>query len=267
MKYLKSTHKDLRILFERSITVKHIAEPLISFDAEYPAMQVRKFLEAKDYDVTGVRQYGLVSGYANKIDLVNGKLGDYLLSFKSENVLDEKTSLLRVFKVLNQSQRAFILMFGVVGGIVTRGDLQKIPVRMWLFSLVSLIEMQLLRLIREYYPDESWKLIISENRLKNAKEIFNDRCKRNEEIDLVDCLQFCDKLKIFFANEKLSNIVGSTSKTRAKRILIDIKNLRNELAHSQDIITGNWPKLLELIDDAENILKQLEEVDIAANIM
>jgi hypothetical protein len=143
---------------------------------------------------------------------------------------------------------------------VTRGDLQKAPMRMWLFGLISLFEMQMLRLIREYYPDELWTKIISRKRLKEARKILKDRCKRNEKIDLADCLQFCDKKNILLSNENLLKGSGFESKTKGAKLLKKLENLRNNLAHSQDIITGNWPEIVDLTGRAEIVLRKLEKL-------
>ena len=262
MKHLKSSLNDLRELFEHSITVRHISEPLASFDADHPAAQVLEFMEKKDYDVVGVRKDGLVSGYVRREDLSledGDKFGGHLVKFESKKLLPETTPLVNVFKVLGNSPRAFVLIFGQVGGIVTKGDLQKAPVRMWLFGLISLIEMQLLRIIRDYYPDGSWKPLISpKDRLANAETLLADRRRRNEAIDLADCLQFCDKCDIVLKSDELCRLLGFDS-TATYEQLKSLEDLRNELAHSQDIITGNRPRIVDLVRQAEDILRKCEK--------
>ena len=264
MKHLKSSLNDLRELFEHSITVRHISEPLASFDADHPAAQVLEFMDKKDYDVVGVRKDGLVSGYVRKEDLSledGNKVGVHLVTFEPKELLSETIPLVNVFEVLRNSPRAFVLILGQVGGIVTKGDLQKVPVRMWLFGLISLIEMQLLRIIRDYYPDDSWKHKISENgRLKKAEDLFEKRRQRNEAIDLADCLQFCDKRDIVLKSDELCRLLGFDS-TAIYEQLKSLEELRNELAHSQDIITGNRPRIVVLVGQAEDILRKCEEVN------
>lgn len=262
MKHLKSSLNDLRELFEHRITVRHISEPLVSFDSNHLAAQVRRFMEEKDYDVVGVREDGLVSGYARKDDLSledGDQVGVHLVRFKSEDMLSESTPLLNVFEALRNSPRVFILFLGRVGGIVTKGDLQKAPVRMWLFGLISLIEMQLLRIIRDYYPDDSWMSLIS-HRLTDAETLLADRKRRNEAIDLADCLQFCDKREIVLKSDALCRLIGLDVEILEEQ-LKSLGNLRNELAHSQDIITGNWPGIADLAAKAEEILHKCEEVN------
>lgn len=264
MKHLKSSLEDLRELFEHSITVRHVSEPLASFDSNHLAVQVRRFMEEKDYDVVGVREDGLVSGYAKRGDLSledGDQVGIHLVRFKPEDMISESTPLLNVFEALRNSPRVFILILGRVGGIVTKGDLQKAPVRMWLFGLISLIEMQLLRIIRDYYPDDSWKSLISKPRLKKAELLLEDRRKSNEAIGLADCLQFCDKCDIVLKSDELFRLIGFDSKASGERILESMeKDLRNILVHPQDIITGNWPGIADLAAKAEGILHKCEEV-------
>ena len=260
MKYLKSSCSDLRIIFEQSITVKHLAESLASFDEKRMASDVREILNKKDWDVIGVRKSGAITGYACREDLNGGILGDYTKKFNKNIILEERAPLFRLLPVICKMERCFVSVFGSIGAIVTRGDLQKAPMRMWLFSLISLLEMQMLRLIRDYYPNDSWRGIISNKRLEEAENILTDRCKRNEEIDLPDCLQFCDKKKIFLYNEKLLKGSGLESKSKGEKWLKELEKLRNDLAHSQDIITGNWPEIVDLTEQAEKFLRKLEKM-------
>ena len=60
MKQLKSSLGDLRRLFTRTITLRDIAEPLVSFDHTQLAGEVRTFMEQREFDVVGVREHGVV---------------------------------------------------------------------------------------------------------------------------------------------------------------------------------------------------------------
>ena len=51
MKQLKSTSSDLRQLFDQNITVRYVADFLMSFDGNYPANPARRFMEAVGRDV------------------------------------------------------------------------------------------------------------------------------------------------------------------------------------------------------------------------
>jgi hypothetical protein len=174
MKHLRSSIENLRRLFERSITIRDIAEPFASFDDGQSALEVRSFLESKDYDVVGVRRNGMIEGYALRSELGEGKLGDFAKTVEPETQLSDSAALLSVFELLRDRRCLFVTIFDRVWGIVTRGDLHKAPVRMWIFCLISLGEMHTLRIVRNHYPGEEWIGLkcVSDARLEEAQKLF-----------------------------------------------------------------------------------------------
>lgn len=260
MKRLKSSLEDLRSLFEKALTVSSVAEPLKSFDINKPAIEALTFMNTKDFDVIGVKENDRVIGYAKGAEIKKGTLRDYMVQFNPRDLLMEETSLAQVFEALCDSPRKFVKNDVHVEGIVTRGDMQKIPVRMWLFGLVSLIEMQMLRLIREFYQGESsWKNFLSEERQQKAKDEFDKRKRRKEETDLADCLQFGDKHTILLKNREVISQTQLDPK-RSATTLFELEKLRNKLAHSQELVAKNWPKTVELVTSGVAILQKLEKI-------
>ena len=261
MKQLKSSIEDLREIFDKSVKARHITVSFCSFDESAIAQDVKVILDEKAFDVVGVRTNGTINGYAYRRDLAEGKLGKYSKEFNQCELLSDNTSIPEVLEVIIKFNRVFILSFGRVAGIITRGDLQKVPIRMWLFSLISLIEMQMLRIIRKRFPEKSWEELISNGRCKKAEEESERRKKKNEEIDLVDCLQFCDKYTII---SKTQDLLGKLqyNKNEFCMLLEDLKKLRDNLAHAQDIITANWPSIINLSRKAEKLLKSCETIKL-----
>ena len=94
---------------------------------------------------------------------------------------------------LNDRPRLFVNVLGQVGGIVTKTDLQKPPVRMWLFGMITIIEMGLTRLIEDGLSRWAWRECLSEARLQKAEALLEERKRRNQDLDLLDCLQFSDR--------------------------------------------------------------------------
>lgn len=254
MKYLKSSFHDLREVFDRSVSVRYVAEPFITFDAQNSAHDILAFMKSRDFDIVGVRQHGTVVGYVHQADLQEGTLERYVKTFDEQFLIEDWKPLLKVLELLTKTSHIFVVVMGEVIGIVTKGDLQKAPVRMWLFGVLSLLEMQFLRLIRTMYPQNSWKSIISEVRLKSAEKVLSDRKSRNEAIDLADCLQWADKREIVLDSDFLREKLGFSSKKKGEELLKKLEYLRNELAHAQDIITGRWPELFEFARQAEELL-------------
>jgi hypothetical protein len=258
MKHLKSSVGDLRRMFARTITLRDIAEPLVSFDHTQPAGEVRAFMERREFDVVGLREHGVVVGYVGRDELKDGPAGNYLRSFAADTVLPDSEPLLSAFAALRERRHVFINVLGQVGGIVTRGDLQKAPVRLWLFGLVSLLEMQLLRVVRERYPAEAWATLLTPERVQGTRRVFAERQRRHEENDLSDCLQLGDKATIFMKDRELFAVSGFGSKQALEDFFKDVGALRNALAHANDIASGRWPALVQLGTTLEGLLERLE---------
>ena len=215
-------------------------------------------MDEKDFDVVGVRRRGVIAWYVARGDLLAGTLDDHVRVFDDADLLDETTPLVEVVGRLVQTPRVWLSVMGEASGIITKGDLQKAPVRMWLFGIMSLLEMHLLRLIRDSYPNESWVDLLSASRVQKARDMLQDRSRRNEAIDLADCLQFADKRAIVSKTDDLRRSLGFGSQREADDQLEQLQQLRDELAHAQDIVTGRWPELAHLTNIAEQILARCE---------
>jgi CBS domain-containing protein len=262
MNHIRSSLSDLRQLFERTITIRDIATSLVSFDADHCAQDVRQVMDASGFDVVGVRKHGKVVGYARHEDLGNKGVGDTMVSFNEADIFNESERTISALEALRTRSAMFVTVLGNVGGIITRADLQKSPVRMWLFGLISLIEMQMLRLIRERYYDETWRQHLNEKRVADAQRVFKLREAQNEQIDLLDCLQLCDKRDICCGNPELLKATGFSSSQNGVAFLKSLESLRNALAHANDIVQGRWPELADLALEAEKFLERLEHITL-----
>ena len=259
MKQLKSTSSELLNLFESSILVRHVAERLVFCQADENAVIAQKLMDERDFDVLGVADKSTVYGYIKQGSLKEGSCKQYEHTFHPLELIAESAPLLDLLPILRDKPRIFVLERNRVTGIVTRGDLRKAPVRMLLFGLVSLLEMQLLRVIEHQYPNDSWQSLVTRARLDKAKEELAKRQQKNENIGLADCLQFCDKLEIVMKTPKILQALCLESKNKAEQFQKEAEELRNSLAHGQDIVTGSkWSELLVLVTKIQKVLKILE---------
>ncbi len=258
MKHLKSTSQDLREMFARNVAVRHIAEPLASFDLETPPSTLLAFMDEHDYDVVGVRRDGLVEGYVERVSLRGARTPEVYRPFADGDLIEDAAPLLEALEPMCQSPRLFVRALDTVAGIVTRGDFQKAPVRLWLFGLISLLEMQMLRLIREAYPGESWTELVARGSCARAQNLLRKRKHYNVNIDLADCLQFADRRTILVNDDRFLDALGLGGRSEAETFLDTLQQLRNDLAHGQDIVTGRWPDIVHLARQAECCLRACE---------
>ena len=244
-------------LFTEGITVLDISEALISFDAERDAAEVQLFMSEKNLAIIGVRKDGVVAGYAKKEELNGGNCADHLHNFDDKQVLPATSSLQELMGVLSENQYCFVTVLGKVGGIVSRTDIQKPPVRMWLFGMITISEMFMVRTIEKLYPNDTWQREMSKGRLKKAQGILQERQRRNQDARLIDCLQFSDKGYILIKDPVMRKDFGFESMRIAKRAVKDLESLRNNLAHAQDILTHDWATIVTIATRLNKVMTRI----------
>ena len=244
-------------LFTEGFIVLDISKSLISFDAERDAADVQRFMSEKNLAIIGVRKDGVVAGYANKDELTGGKCADHMQEFDDKQVLSATSSLQEVMGALAETRYCFVSVLGKVGGIVSRTDIQKPPVRMWLFGMITIMEMFMVRTIEKLYPKGSWQQEVSKGRLKKAEEILRERQRRNQDARLIDCLQFSDKGYILIKDPDMRKDFGFETMRLAKRAIKDLESLRNNLAHTQDILTHNWAAIVTMATRLNKIMTRI----------
>jgi hypothetical protein len=250
-----SSVQSLRRVFHESFSAYDIAESLISLDHATPATDLLPFMTERKLEVVGVRRGGVVVGYVERSELADGVCGDQMRAFHPSQVVLDSMPLADVVLRLNEFPRLFVSIFGGVGGIVTRSDLQKPPVRMWLFGMITLIEMRLTRMIEEGGSELEWKEFLSEGRLAKAEELMAERVRRNQDLGLLDCLQFSDKCQIVARSKPLRERTRYSSRRRLEDDAKKLQRLRNNLAHTQDIITTDWEIVVKLSEDLDSLVE------------
>ncbi len=232
--------------FTEAFKAADIAEPLASFDAETRVEMAREVMRSKGWIVAGVREGGQVSGYLQLQDLDRGVCREYRREFARGQVLHADASLSDVIQVLTRYESCFVALIGSVNGIILRSFIQKPVVRMWLFGMITIIEMNLTQNIRQRYPEQSWQQQLGDKRLKIARELQQERIRRGQACELLECLQLSDKAQILMNHEEALKQFGFDTRRSAKKVIKDLESLRNNLAHSQDIVAHDWPQIVRM---------------------
>lgn len=141
-----------RRMFTELFTARGIAERLLSFDADNPCKDACKIMEKHKQNVASVRISGRVQGYIREIDIGEGDCADAIRHFTVDQVVDGATTLADVIHVLTRHNHCFVSLLGEVVGVIGRDDINKPMVRMRLFGVITMIEMGLVQLIEEHFP-------------------------------------------------------------------------------------------------------------------
>lgn len=248
---LKLIQRRAMRMFTEGFTAREIAQPLRSFDCDRPTPDLVQIMTRYDLDVIGLRQDGVCTGYARRDSLEAQNHTERARPFAPPQVVSGDAPLFEVIHLLTRYDFCFVTSMGDVSGVITRGEMQQPVVRMWLFGIITLTEMEFLERIRARWPDGSWTALLSAGRLSKAQALLETRRRSGQHVDLADCLQLSDKARIVMADEQERAAFGFSTKGAAKRVVEDLESLRNNLAHAQDIVSHDWPQIARLAQRIE----------------
>jgi hypothetical protein len=226
-------------LFLKTFAARDLARALPSIDLPVSESSVA-LLSQSSHAVFGLRRHGLIEGYALRDDPRCER------PFRQNQIVGDDANFAEVILSLSQHSYCFVRIFDSVVGVITRADIDHPYMRMWLFGIITMAEMQIMPIIEKIWPGDAWKELISPGRLAKAEAMLEERQRRNQQSTLLACLQLSDKMQILVEHEPVRKTLGFTSKKIANKVCKEFESLRNNLAHAQDIVVHDFAQIARL---------------------
>ncbi|WP_444685473.1 hypothetical protein [Alkalicoccus luteus] len=253
---ISPNYNQLLTLLDDGVTVNHIAEPLNTIDIRTPKGHTIGIMEQNNYDLIGVTKEEKVIGYIEYDKSDNSVLGP-IMNFQSIDLISANTPLSLALTIISVQKRIFILDKNNVASIATIADLEKPPVRMMIFSILNLLETELTYLIHTHVYEADYSKYINDINYAMAKERYNEKQLKNQEISFVWYFTFTDKINIIKRNENLLAILNFSSKTQYTKMTSSLIDLRNEIAHARPF-SFDWNKIGNYINNMRDLIKICE---------
>jgi hypothetical protein len=221
-----------------------------------PSREAARVLSRENTVVAGVLQGNLLTGYVRLDDLKQGRCSDSTIPFREEQMLDAQAALPDVIEVLTRHEYGFIRAQERVGAVLSRPDIQKPIARMWLFGMITVLELYFANRIKSLWPKQTWKHLLSPHRLRQAESVHAERIRLGQQSELEDCLQLLDKAEVLLQNPGQLQEMGFETRGSVKQVMKDIQSLRNNLAHAQDIVVHDWPQIVRLARRLERLVEE-----------
>jgi hypothetical protein len=174
-----------------------------------------------------VRQDGRIIGILERNDSkARGHVGEHYRPLDDAILISAEEPLTRFIELMEVRPYYRLVVTGTsIGGIATRSDLVKLPVRLLAFTLVTHIEMTMARAINAVCEsDEQWLSLLSDERRKKVLVEQEQFRRARSEPPLVELTEFADKRDIV---RELFNL-----STKFKDELKSVENLRDQVAHA-----------------------------------
>jgi hypothetical protein len=162
-------------------------------------------------------------------------------------VVAHTARLPEVVEALDRHETVYVKEGDAFVGRIGREQMQGPIARMWLFGMVTSLEWMITEDIRAA-GDVDWAAMISPARLKKAQGLQESRVAHGRPVPLLDCLQLADKIRIHRAIDASPRpLLTGATKAESQRLVRDLEDLRNSLAHAQDIVTNDWTEIVRLV--------------------
>jgi hypothetical protein len=232
----KTAYKTLEEIFTNQITVLNIAVPTSVLEPE----AAKESCLTNNYNTHLVQQTGNedLQVYINKSNIIR--------PLSDSEVISESTPISEVLESLCIKEQLFVKVKRDIAYIVSRSDLDTIPVRIWLYGMISIFEIELKAKVNQL--NFNWEKKLSNERMQKARELYNLKKSKNEEIDLLGCIQLADLGTIIFKTWEQFDVFFpyNHSRSRIRSYLIKINLIRDALAHGQKLMM-EWPEIHNLI--------------------
>lgn len=121
-------------------------------------------------------------------------------------------------------------------GILTRADLNTSPATMHLFDRLTLLEERFRTLIQETVPDWKDSVPIDQNVIDDIERRHADAQRANIDLAEIHYAQFSTLTTIISSTDACWRACGFSSDHRASSQLDDLTELRNAVAHAQQLV-------------------------------
>jgi len=244
-------------LFLKTFSAAHLTRPLPSFDIETTDEVLRSAMERHGVSVVGLRAAGLVKGWRTSEEIAARTPSTCDRPFPASLAIDQSESFRQVVHQLAQSPWLLVRSLNQINGVIQLNDIDRPPMRMWLFGLITVMELRVNRLIEQTLPREGWKKYLSPGRLQKAEKLSEECERQGEPRRLVDCLQFADKGRIISSDDNLRRLTRFQTKREVEDFAYDLQMLRNKLAHTL-ALTGEWSTIVELVNNMAGFVEARE---------
>ncbi|WP_211194952.1 CBS domain-containing protein [Halorhabdus amylolytica] len=202
--------------------------------------ETSEWLEAEGFDAAPVSDGEDIRGYVVLEELQDAPSDDRIVDHTNpitiEEIISADATFEEVLAALYEEPFYFLGGQNRLTGILTRADLNTSPARMRLFDRITLLEDRLRELVVDVAPDWKERVALDPDVVEEIEKRHAEARRSNIELDEIHYAQFSTLATIVSDIEACWKACGFSSDHRASSQLDDLTELRNAVAHSQQVI-------------------------------
>ena len=241
-------------LIANAISVIDIATPLMPSVSPQEQLEAvwEEFVITEGVDPTVeclrlVRDYDHVFGYLDYLESFEaplaGNAGDRAIPITPDMIVSASTPLLDMPSLFRKHYFFFVLTRNDITHFVSFQDMDKLLMKLCLFSLIMELEAKILELLMLNIFGHRWRPSIerylgylSKGRLEKARSLCGMKYGRESPGGILRCTTFIDKKQILRKDPEISSRLPFNSRRELDRFFKRVEDVRNQIAHSDSII-------------------------------
>ncbi|MEI6513566.1 MAG: CBS domain-containing protein [bacterium] len=247
-----------------AFVVRHVMTPIDEAFCVKPNETIESAvgrLNERGFDYAPVRDIDKVVGIFKTDNTPRSFVADVMQHLTPENTVDADAPLENLPMWLCQCPFQIVLSKKQVIGLVNAADLNKEPLRSFLFLHIASVERRLARLVRNEFPrDEDWLAILSVSRRKRILNIEKDMDFGDVEIDLLEHVYFSDLINIINGCS-IGTIMAAELGWALSTDKDGINDLRTRICHTTKLLLRSADELSQLVESISGLHKVIEVAD------
>jgi hypothetical protein len=194
-----------------------------------------------------IRDEATIHGYVSQEDEVfynppwQGLIQDHVTLIAPNQIVASSMPLLDLIPLFRKHYFFFVLTRNEITHVVSFLDMDKLPVKLCLFSLVMALESGIIDCLTSpsnSNPVESYLGLLSDGRRAKAEGLCHQKYgQKVTPQQILLCTNFIDKKTILFRSPYLFQLLPFQDKHEAESFFGKVHDLRNQIAHSDSILT------------------------------
>ncbi len=164
------------------------------------------------------------------IDLTGRKISERRL-LTAEDLTSGSTPISRAIDLLAARRFYFVLTPHEIQKIITVSDLNRLPVRTYLYTLLSHLESELADLVVSLHGNDDWIDLLSVQAQRTIRDLHAQKQQDDFDTRLIDCTTLTQKITLARKLAPIRRILGHERRGTFDRAARPVYELRNRLAH------------------------------------
>ncbi len=218
---------------EDSFSVALIAQPLLIHDSSDPEA-LRELAKNSRYSQVHFRVGSHNNMMVREFDATRGfeTIGDSR-PISHYEIIADSTPLAELIHLLVARPYYLVLVRDKIRMVVTCSDLNQLPVRTYLFTVISHLEALLTEWISSQFVNDGFMSLLSTSQKDAVTKLFQHKAQQDLDTSIIDCTTLTHKLVIVQRTPEMYRQLGYASSTKFSQAYTSLNRLRNRLSHGQ----------------------------------